>query len=61
MIISPTLKKKKIEVQLICNIVLVSGAQHSGSVFLQVTLHYTRYIYLVYYYKIMGIIPCAIQ
>ena len=45
---------KKVEVWLIYNIMLVSGIQHSGSDFCR--LHS-----ILGYYKILGIILCAIQ
>ena len=43
-----------LEVQWICNIMLVFCVQHSESVFMQITL-------IIRYYKIMAIIPCAIH
>ena len=49
-----TLQLVFIEVELIYNIVLVSGVQQSDSVFLKIIFHYS-------YYKVMGIIPCAVQ
>ena len=43
-----------IKIQLIYNITLVLGVQHSDSVFLQI-------YYIVDNYKVMIIIPCAVQ
>ena len=49
-----------IKVYLIYNIVLVSGRQHSDS-FIQAYLFFFRFFSLIGYYKILSIVPCAIQ
>ena len=47
---------KKIEVQLIYNVVLVFGIQQSDLV-----IHIYILFQILFYYKIMNIVPCAIQ
>ena len=54
------LKKKFIEVQLIYNLVLVSGVQQSDSV-LYILFIFFRLFSIIGYYKIMSIVPTAIQ
>ena len=49
-----------VEVQLIYNIVLVSGVQHSDSV-IHIYIFFFRSFSLICYYKILSIVPCAIQ
>ena len=53
----------KIYVELIYNIVLVSGVQQSESVIYLYTHIYNffRLFSIIDYYKILNIIPCAIQ
>ena len=61
-----------IEIQLICHAVLVSGAWQSDSVIsicMYVCIHIYKHIYIymcfsysfLSYYKILNIIPCAVQ
>ena len=52
--------KKKIEVQLIYNIVLVSGIQQSDSV-IHMYIFFFRFFSIIDYYKILNIVPCAVQ
>ena len=51
--------KKKIEVQLIYNVVLVPGVQQSDSVIY--TILFFIFFYMMIYYRILNIVPCAIQ
>ena len=48
-----------IEVQLIYNVVLVSGAQQSDSV-IHIYLFFFRFFSIIGYYRILNIVPCAI-
>ena len=50
---------KKIEVSLINNIVLVSGVQHRDS--LCTHTFFFRFFSLIGYYKILSMVPCALQ
>ena len=47
-----------IDVELIYNIVLVSGVQQSDSV---IYICFFRLFSIIGYYKILNIVPCAIQ
>ena len=47
-----------IEVQLIYNVVLVSGVQHSDSV---VYIFFFIFFFIMAYYRILNIVPCAIH
>ena len=42
------------------NVVLVSGIQHSDSV-IYINIKLFRFFSLIGYYKILSIVPCAIQ
>ena len=46
-----------IEVQLVYNVVLVSGVQHSDSV----THIYISILFIIIYYRILNIVSCGIQ
>ena len=48
----------KIEVSLICSVVLVSGEQQSDSV---TRVCFFRFFSLIGSYKILNIVPCAVQ
>ena len=53
---------KKIELQLIYNIMLVSSVQDRDSVIhTYVSPFFFRFFSLIGYYKILSIVPCAIQ
>ena len=49
-----------IEVYLIYNVLLVSGIQQSDSV-IHIYLSFIRFFSIIGYYKILNIVPCAIQ
>ena len=57
-----------IEINLIYNVVSVSGVQQSDSithiytyVYINVYIIFCRFLSLIGYYKILSIVPCAIQ
>ena len=52
--------KNFIEIQLIYNVVLVSGLQQSDSVICICTFFF-RFFSIIGYYKILSRVPCAIQ
>ena len=43
------------------NVVLVSGVQQSDSVYMHIYLFFFRFFSYIVYYKILSIVPCAIQ
>lgn len=40
---------------------LVSGLQRSDSVYIHINLSFCRFFSILAYYKIMNLVPCAIQ
>ena len=53
---------KNIEIELIYNVVLVSGIEQSDSVihYMSILFH-SLFLYIISYYKTANIVPCAIQ
>ena len=61
---SNVFKLLKIEIQLIYNVVLISGIQQSDSVihtYIYIYIFFFRFFSIIGYYKILSIVPCAIQ
>ena len=49
-----------IGVELLYNVVLVSGVQQSDSV-IYIYIFFFRFFFITGYYKILNIVPCAMQ
>ena len=49
------------EIQLLYEVVLVSGVQQSDSDFIYIYIQFIRFFSIIGFYKILAIVPCAIR